>query len=170
MGRRKTSWRTMGKHMTPEETAVAKEAFLAEFAKSWIIGTACTVANCSREAVYNWRRNDPDFSAAYDKAKLEADDHIRDEIFRRAVLGIEEPMVSSGRIVTTVRRYSDSLLTLLARSRMREEFSDRQEIAVTTPLLNSATVNEALDDPDTADLLTRATVRITEASETTADE
>ncbi len=56
---------------------------------------------------------------------------IRAELFRRAVQGVEEPVVSAGKLVRnidgtplTVRKYSDALMAALAKARLAE-FKDK---------------------------------------------
>jgi hypothetical protein len=67
--------------------------------------------------VYELRKTDPAFPAAWEEAVEVAADALEAEARRRAVVGIEEPLVSAGRIVRDdhgqpigVRRYSDKLL------------------------------------------------------------
>ena len=46
-----------------------------------------------------------------------ARDNLEAEAYRRAVEGVERPVYQGGRLVGTVREYSDSLLTIMLRAR-----------------------------------------------------
>lgn len=119
--------RRQGKKLNQIERAAAQEKFLEAFANSANIRASCGAAGIDRSTVYQWQDSDPDFAARFDKANEDANDMIRAEYIRRAVRGIDEPIVSAGRIVyqsdgspLTVKKYSDSLLSSLARVRLPE--------------------------------------------------
>jgi hypothetical protein len=73
-------------------------------------------------ACHDWKR-DPDFAARWADALEEACDALEAEARRRAVEGVEEPVVSAGKLVCTVRRYSDTLLLALLRAHRPERFA-----------------------------------------------
>ena len=84
---------------------------------------AIAVAGTSRSRVYELRRSDPEFAAAWDDVEEIAADRLEDEARRRAVDGVPEPLVSGGKIVRdddgqpiAIRRYSDPLLLALLRA------------------------------------------------------
>jgi hypothetical protein len=52
----------------------------------------------------------------------EAADVLLAEARRRAIEGVEEPIMHQGQVVTTVRRYSDLLLIFLLKSARRRDF------------------------------------------------
>jgi len=85
--------------------------------------------------VHEWRDRDPDFAEAWTEALREAVATLEREAWRRAVEGNEEPMVSGGKVVGTVRRYSDSLLALLLR-RHAPEYSATGAAAVFHATIN----------------------------------
>ena len=58
-------------------------------------------------------------------ARLQA---AEDEAFRRAVEGTEEPVYHKGAICGHVRRYSDSLLTLLLKAGDPDKYADRSKV------------------------------------------
>jgi hypothetical protein len=107
------------------------------------VTAAVAVAGTSRSRVYELRRSDPGFAAAWDEAEEIAADRLEDEARRRAVEGVPEPLVSGGRIVRdddgqpiAIRRYSDPLLLAL----LRAHRPPRRERSVrfTLPALRSA--------------------------------
>jgi hypothetical protein len=111
-----------------------KETFLKALAVHGNVTSACKSARISRVAVYEWRDQDEVFKAAWEEALEGSNDVIRFAVFDRAVVGWEEPLVSMGKLVRddagqpmNVRKYSDSLLQFLAKSRM-PEFREKQQI------------------------------------------
>jgi hypothetical protein len=101
-------------------------------------------AGIERRLVYYWQEHDETFALKFQVAEQEANDVIRAELFKRAVQGIEKPVVSMGKVVyqdgkpLMERVYSDNLLSLLAKARM-PEFRDKQSVDL------HATVNGAVD-------------------------
>ena len=119
------------------------------------VRAACMSAGVDRSTVYYWQEVDTEFSLKFNIASEEANDVIRAELFRRAVQGYEKPVVSMGKMVyhdgkpLTERVYSDSLLSLLAKSRM-PEFRDKQSMDL------NATVNGKIDSENTLHIDVRA--------------
>jgi len=89
---------------------------------------AAKVARVGRSTAYEWREEDKAFAAAWDEAIEESNDVLEGEAYRRAVTGTLEPVFYQGEKVGTVRRYSDSLLTLLLKSNRPAKFKDRTDI------------------------------------------
>jgi hypothetical protein len=133
----KTSVRRQGQHPpTAAERRMAQATFLTMFAKSGIVLRAAHASGIHRQTVYDWKRSDPDFAAAYEIAAADADDVIRMEVFRRGMEGWDEDTVTTtvddhGDIVRietkTTHHYSDAMLRLIAQSRM-SEFRDRLDV------------------------------------------
>lgn len=65
-----------------------------------------------RRRFYELRTTDEAFAEAWAEAYESGTDVLRDELRRRAVEGVEEPLVSAGKIVGTKLVYSDRLLEL----------------------------------------------------------
>jgi hypothetical protein len=63
------------------------------------VTAAIAVANTSRTRVYELRKADPAFASAWQEAEETATEGLEDEARRRAVEGIEEPLVSAGKLV-----------------------------------------------------------------------
>jgi hypothetical protein len=105
-------------------TAEKREQFLQALADSGSVTAAVAVAGTSRTRVYELRKTDAVFAAAWDEAEEIATDRLQDEARRRAMEGVEEPLVSAGKLVRgddgqpiMIRRYSDNLLSALLRAR-----------------------------------------------------
>jgi len=109
-----------------------QERFLKALADTGIVSVAVEIAGTSRTRVYELRKRDTTFAAAWDEAEEQAADALEAEAWRRAVVGVHEPLVSSGKVVRdddgqplAIRRYSDNLLLALLKARRPEKFKDR---------------------------------------------
>jgi hypothetical protein len=128
--------RRQGQRIKKAERTAIQDKFLEAFSMTANVRAACLSAGIDRATVYQWEANDPDFADKFHAAELDANDMIRAELFRRAVQGVEKPVVSMGKVVyqdgkpLMVREYSDSLLSLLAKARM-PEFRDTSRHEVT---------------------------------------
>jgi hypothetical protein len=112
-----------------------REAFLRALADTGIVTVAAGVAGVTRERVYQVRKEDPVFAAAWDEAEEKAADALEAEAWRRAVVGVPEPLLSGGKVVRdddglpiAIRRYSDTLMIALLKARRPEKFKDRQVV------------------------------------------
>ena len=104
-------------------TAEKREQFLQALADSGSVTTAVATAGTSRTRVYELRKTDAVFAAAWDEAEEIAIDRLQDEARRRAIEGVAEPL-SAGKLVRgdddqpiMVQRYSDNLLLALLKAR-----------------------------------------------------
>ena len=131
---KKTSKRQSGgiRPQTKRTSPRVRAIFLAELRKGMSITAAAEVANIARVTVYEWRKKEPDFAQAWDDAVDAGTDLLEDDARRRAVDGCEEPLVSGGKLLTdergnriVLRRYSDTLMTLLLKARRPENFRER---------------------------------------------
>jgi hypothetical protein len=118
-----------GRHFEVEERAESQRLFLEAFSASGIVLFGCRAAGVTRQTADYWAAHDEQFGAAYASAKLEANDRIRGEIYRRAVQGVKEPVYVRGEKVGEIDKYSDVLLIFLAKSRM-PEFRERVDFLV----------------------------------------
>lgn len=130
-------------------------------AKTGNVTDSARAAGVARPHVYEWKRDDPAFAAAWDDALEQAADVMEREALRRAVEGTEKPIfgslgyrMGSGKI-GQVREYSDTLLIFLLKGARPEKYRERNEITGSgggpivirqfTDALNTA---YAADDPD----------------------
>ena len=104
-------------------TRARRENFLKVLADTGSVTAAVAAAGTSRTRVYELRKSDTAFAAAWVEAEDIATDRLEDEARRRAVEGVAEPLVSAGKLVRgddgqpiTVRRYSDKLLLELMKA------------------------------------------------------
>ena len=113
-------------------TRECQERFLKALAETGIVSAAVEIAGTSRTRVYELRKRNPGFAAGWEDAEERAADALEDEAWRRAVDGVQEPLVSGGRVVRdddgqpiAIRRYSDALMIALLKARRPERFKDR---------------------------------------------
>lgn len=131
----RTSSRLQGVRLTKVQRQIAQERFLKAYASTANIRAACLAAGIDRATVRQWQEHDLEFSMRFNsEAKEDANDMIRAEIWRRAVQGVEKPLVSMGKLVLTpegepmmYKEHSDRLLEFLARAKM-PEFREKQTI------------------------------------------
>ena len=97
---------------------MAQARFLAQFALCGNVLRSAQAAAVGRRTVYDWLIVEP-FKQLFDEAHEDALDQLEEEARRRAVDGVIEPVVSAGKVVTTVRKYSDNLLICLLKARRR---------------------------------------------------
>jgi hypothetical protein len=104
-------------------TPARQEQFLKALAETGSVATSAALAGTSRTRVYELRKVDQEFAGAWEDAEEIAADRLEGEARRRAVEGVEEPLVSAGKLVRdengqpiTVTRYSDNLLLALLKA------------------------------------------------------
>lgn len=157
---KKTRGRKRGRK-SDNERAIAQEAFLAAFVETGIITIAAEEAGIDRKTVYDWQEHDEAFGFRFNEARERSNDYLRAEIHRRAVEGVEEPLVSNGHLVyeyepvltedgkpvldekgkpvmqrgaqLKLRKYSDTLLIFHAKARM-PEYRERQQVELSGQL------------------------------------
>lgn len=78
-------------------------AFCAALAETANIGRACKAVGIGRTTAYDWRDDDPEFAAMWDRAMTIGVTALEDEAKRRAFEGVEEPIIHQGQIQYEVR-------------------------------------------------------------------
>lgn len=87
------------------------------------VGDVINSHSVSRSTVYKRIRSDDDWKQRWEDAIEIGNDAVRNEIYRRGMKGVLEPVYHEGRVVGRKRKYSDNLLMFYAKSRM-PEFKD----------------------------------------------
>jgi hypothetical protein len=94
--------------------------FLYVYERLGFIQTTCDIVGTNPQAVRNARINNPIFAALFEEAFQRYNDGIVKEVHRRAVEGVERPMIYDGKLVkdedgfvVKERHYSDQLLMKL---------------------------------------------------------
>ena len=118
-------------------TRERQKQFVEALAETGNVTAAVRVAGTSRTRAYELRKTDAGFAAAWDEAEQAAADKLEAETWRRAVEGVEEPLVSGGKLVRddngqpiAIRRYSDQLLIALLRAHRPDKFRDRAAVEI----------------------------------------
>jgi Bacteriophage Sf6, terminase small subunit-like len=107
-------------------TAIKEAAFLEVLSTNGgNVVRACADTGFSRNAAYQWRADDPEFAAKWDRAVEIGTDALEDEAPRRAHDGTEKPVFQQGKQVGTVREYSDTLMIFMLKARRPDRFKDR---------------------------------------------
>lgn len=112
--------------LTPQQ----QTAVLA-YEATGLVQAAADAAGCSRVTISRWRKKSPDFATAWQNARDTIADIHEDELHRRAVTGIDEPIFYKGQEIATVKRYSDSLLMFALKGLRPTRYRDttRMEMA-----------------------------------------
>jgi hypothetical protein len=131
------------KDFTPEQLLEAKVKYLTAYAQTGNRGAACKAARVSRRYVDKvWRAEatirkftDEEYAEAevfkeLEKEALEnAVDLLEAEAVRRARDGYNKPIVFQGKVVSTYKEYSDSLMQMLLRAHRPEKFRDNLNLS-----------------------------------------
>lgn len=138
--------RDINKIVTPEKVA----HFLALLSECGNVTRSAEESGCHRVQLYRMKREDEEFSAAWEEAAEIGAKRLEDEARRRAVEGWREPVWYQGTEVGAVRKYSDTLLICLLKAHHPEKYADRTEQKTT--LSGGLTVTHELP-PEALDLL-----------------
>ncbi|MGC4396004.1 hypothetical protein [Hydrogenophaga sp. T2] len=72
--------------------------FLSALSDGATIGEAAHEAGVDRTTVYHWKERDADFARAWDEALEEGTERLEREAVRRAMVGVEEPVIYQGQL------------------------------------------------------------------------
>jgi hypothetical protein len=112
---------------SPEVIAERKKAkFLRElYTNGGFIERAIRECKTSRRWFNETCNEDDDFAATVDVILAATNEVIEEEVYRRAVIGVDKPLVHKGELTgATVKEYSDNLLMFLAKARMPAKYRD----------------------------------------------
>lgn len=122
---------------TPER----RETFLQALADTCSPKAAAAAAGVSKQTCYYHREKDIEFRQAWDKCVDLALDAVLGESYRRAVVGVDEPVIFQGQVSKevgpdgterplTITKYSDRLLEVLMKWRYGDQLADRLRVRV----------------------------------------
>lgn len=107
--------------------------FLDALAETASVVRACEVSGVPRRTAYDWRRDDEEFAAEWERALDIGTDALEDEATRRAFEGVDEPVHYQGVATSTIRKYSDTLLMFMLKARRPDKFKERSAQEHTSP-------------------------------------
>ena len=146
--------------LTPEKIS----AFLHVLSETCNVGKSCAAVGISRQTAYGWRDDDPEFAAAWDRAKAVGVTALEDEAHRRAFEGTDKPIVHQGVITDTMKEYSDTLAIFLLKAHAPDRYRERSSIDMTAAV---ASVN--VEDQERADKLASLITKVAARASGTDD-
>jgi hypothetical protein len=121
------SVRTKGRKPVTKSTPKKdwRDVFITKLAEAPDVSGAAQAAGVDRRYVYRERDKNPEFLRRWDDALEQSLDRAEKEMYRRAVDGTEEPIYYQGDKVGSIRRFSDTLLIFMLKSRRRAIYGER---------------------------------------------
>jgi len=110
---------------------VKRDAFLAAYAEVGTVTHAAELAGVSRNSHYMWMQDDPEYPEKFREAEKQACDRLEQEVRRRAVSGVDEPVFYQGKECGTVRKYSDTLLIFATKGAMPQKYRENVSMELT---------------------------------------
>ena len=126
------------KKFTPE----VQELFLQILEDTASPKQAAQVCGISRRLAFEYKQNDLEFRRRWEQAIEVAMDALLDEAYRRACIGVDEPVIYQGQLAMTkdaatgedrpltVRKHSDRLLEVMLKFRYGDQLADRLRVKV----------------------------------------
>lgn len=119
---------------TAEHRKLAKTWFITSLKQDPNVSLACDNAFIARKTAYQWREKDEAFADEWESALERTKDVARSSIYKRGILGWDEPVVAQGRVAVDedgnrllVHKWSDSLAALYAKANL-PEYKEKQQI------------------------------------------
>lgn len=107
--------------LTPKKRA----EFLQCLLDAGNVSRAALKIGMSRVRLYELKKEDEDFSAAWDEAIEIGIDALEEEARRRAYEGTDKPVFYQGYQCGAIREYSDTLMIFLLKAHRPEKFKER---------------------------------------------
>ena len=110
-----------------------QKRFLEAFGLSGSIQEAARLANVHWQAHYDWLQEDPTYRERFRQARMWAVQTLEDEAFRRALKGVNRPVLYKGKPVFVggqmmyETEYSDQLLITLLKANSPDKYRERTE-------------------------------------------
>lgn len=134
---------------------LAQKKFLLAFIECGRVSEAAALARVGKRNHWDWL-DDPEYKAAFDRARNKAADLFEDELVKRAVSGDEENVVYQGKICKDevsdqplkIKRKSDVLLMFLLKSLRPEKYRDNAKVEMTGSGGGPLSIKVVYDDAD----------------------
>lgn len=108
-------------YINPEKDAKIQE-ILDKIAEAMPQKKAAESSGVPWRTWYGWKERTPELQDDVVKCLEMAGETIEEEIRRRAIDGVDEPVYQGGKLVGHVKRYSENLLLALARAHMPHRY------------------------------------------------
>ena len=135
----------------PTRTPDGDAKFFAALENGHPVRGACEAAGYARRCVYRWRKEDPDFAAAWAEAMAIAGDLLEEEADRRGRDGYDEPVFYQGEERGAKRRYWDVLLLARLKAVRPDQYRER----INMPSFGQQNVTVVIRDFDSEDAMLR---------------
>lgn len=110
--------------MTPE----LKAKFLVELeAQAGNVTRAAAICCIATNTLYEGRKTDLEFNAAWEVAAQRGFRRMEDEARRRAYEGVDEPVFYQGEVCGHIKKYSDYLMSLMLKAHDKK-YRERTEL------------------------------------------
>lgn len=107
--------------------AVRRNKFLKKLAQTANVSKSARLAEIATSTVYEHRAKHPTFAKAWDEAIGEALDELEQLVIDRAKHGVEKPVYFGGKLIGTVRNYSDALAMFMLKAKRPEVYARLSE-------------------------------------------
>lgn len=104
-------------------SAKRRVTFLKHLAKTANVSESARLAGMSASALYKHRAKTPTFAEQWDVAISAALDALEQAVIDRAKHGVERPVFYGGKLIGTVRNYSDALAMFMLKAKRPEVYA-----------------------------------------------
>jgi hypothetical protein len=111
----------------PHPKRLRQIAFLAAYRRTGVVTRAAAAVGIARETHYDWLEEEG-YREEFRAATIEAGAVLEETAIQRAVDGWEEPVYHDGKVVGTIRKYSDTLLIFALKGAMPHKYRERATI------------------------------------------
>lgn len=104
-------------------SAKRRATFLKHLAKTANVSESARLAGIGTSALYKHRAKTPTFAEQWDVAISAALDALEQAVIERARHGVEKPVFYGGKLIGTVRNYSDALAMFMLKAKRPEVYA-----------------------------------------------
>jgi len=113
----------------------SRHVFLDHYRRTAVLYKSAHAANLSTQTIRNYILKDSEFAYQVKQAKEMYMELILQEVHRRGIEGIDAPIVYRGKVVGTIKKYSDRMLAVLAKH-YDPEYRQRYDVTSTNKSTN----------------------------------
>lgn len=117
--------------------------FLTHLSKTAHVTASAAAAGLDRAWIYGYKKQDPEFSAAWDEAIELGNEFLEDTAIKRATTGVERDVYYQGEVVGQESVFSDALLMFMLKARRPERFKERTAADINAKVTGAVVVQTA---------------------------